>query len=166
MIREGRCTVERAKGALDATLSACDDGIAFINDQLDEVKEDITANRYTQQRVMRERDGTLQQLDENKRALEEAKRNGDKSEAYSRQQCIDRLEEIYGRQIEETHSLERDQAALEREKEQICEHLDAAKYERDRLDREGHDLYNRLVEETEVTNRELQRQADLIMNKR
>lgn len=166
MIREGRCTVERAKNALDATLAECDEGIAYIQSQLDEVKEDLTANKYAQDFVEQERRDVAARLADAKCAAADAKRDGNEREAVSQQQSVEALSERLRQLNEEAHGLERDQAELEREREQVEAELDGAKRERDRLDREGHDLYNRLAEETEAANSELQRQADLISSKR
>lgn len=165
MIREGRCTVEAAKDALDATLHACDEAISFIADTLDSVKEDLNANKYAQQYVEEQRRDVASRQADAACAAREAKQRGDEREAVSQQTIADALKERLRQINEDARMLERDQAALEREKETVQNQHDDAVRERDRLDQEGHDMYNRLVERTEAQNRELQRQADLISSK-
>ena len=166
MIREGRCTVERAKNALDATLAACDEGIAYIKDQLSDVDFDLPSNKYAQDYVEKERRSVLDQLGRAQSALRAAKERGDEREAFSQEQSVKDLQWRLHLVNEDAHALELDQAKLEQEKKQIEDELEGAEMDRDRLDKEGHDLYNRLAEETEVQNSELQRQADLITSKR
>lgn len=166
MIREGRCTVEHAKNALDATLSACDDGISCIKDQLSDAEFDLTTNKYAQEIVEGRRRTILDQLGQAQSALRAAKERGDAGEIFAKEQFVEYNQFALQQVNDNAHWLESEQAKLEQEKKRIEDELEGAEMDRDRLDREGHDLYNRLVEETEAQNSELQRQADLISNKR
>lgn len=166
MIREGRCTVEHAKNALEATLSACEDGISYIKDQLSDAEFDLTTNKYRQEYVEGKRRCILDQLGQAQSALRAAKERHDDRETFIQEQTVKQYQFALRQVNDDAHTLELEQAKLEQEKKQIEDELEGAEMERDRLVSEGSDLYNRLAEETEAANSELQRHADLISSKR